>query len=149
MATKTKKLVKSVKVVGKQKTTKVKKLVIAMMKYGKSHLSLRKIETKVFALIQKLAKYPKVIGALPVKSSSQVIPILQLFVLGKLVKGKRIMVEPTCKSALGITRDNFSLRLINTMNAMNKAGIAKIKVERKNCTFVENSKNRIVSFLIS
>lgn len=141
MKTQVKKVVK-VKVIGKQR-------LVGVIKYVKGKEKLARIENRVLGLVGKLKRYKNVVGALPIKSSSQVIPILQLLVLGHLVKGKKILVQKVCKDILGITRDNFSLRLINTFKALNKEKISALKVEKKNCRFVENSKNRITEFALS
>jgi hypothetical protein len=146
---KTKKLV-GVKLVGKQKRDKKHfKNLVGVLKYVKGKESLKRIEGKVLAIIGKLVKFPKVIGKLPIKLSSQVIPIVQLQVLGEFKKGKKVQVQKLCKEKLGIVRDNFSLRLLNTFKAFNTLKISSLKIERKNCLFVENSKNRILEFTLS
>lgn len=148
---KSKKLVKkSVKVVGRGKTDKViKSSNIVTFKYVRGFEGLKKLEGKVIGYIQKLKSYNKVVGNLPLKSSSQVIPILQLHFLGKIVKGKKVIVQSDCKKYLGIIRDNFSLRLYNLYIALNDLKLSTLKIKRSDCKFVENSKNRILEFTMS
>lgn len=146
---KTKKVVKKSKAVKVKGKSKIGRIESVVFKYASKFQALKKLEGKIIGYVMKLKTYKNVIGSLPLKSSSQVIPLLQLFVLGCLSKGKLINVQDICKSRLGVTRDNFSLRAINLFKALNKEKITSLQLEKKNCKFVENSKNRILEFKLS
>jgi hypothetical protein len=144
---KTKKVSKKIKVAtGKSKIGRIESVIF---KYSSKFQGLKKLEPKIIGLVLKLKSYKNVIGALPLKSSSQVIPLLQLFALGCLSKGKLVNVQDICKGKLGIVRDNFSLRAVNLFKALNKEKITSLQLKKSDCKFVENSKNRILEFKLS
>jgi hypothetical protein len=144
-----KKLVKNVTVKGKEKT--LKKITGRIkIDYNPGFERLKSLEGRIINLIPKLEKYPKIMkkGSI-LDDKSQVIPILQLFFLGKLKKGTNIKVQSTLKTVLGIDRLNFSLRLINLFEALNKEKITSLQVLKRNCCFATGSKNKILSFTVS